>query len=44
MKGIPSVAKGQGWTVKVPPGLICLVKTGLNHTEKATKVGKIKIY
>ena len=31
----------QGWTGKTQPGLTRLVKTGLNHKEKLTKVGKI---
>ena len=34
-------SEGQGWTGKTQPGLTHPVKTGLNHTEKPTKVGKI---
>ena len=34
----------QGWICKTHPGLTHQVKTGLNHTEKPTKVGKIGFY
>ena len=34
----------QGWSGKTQPGLTHLVKTGLNHTEKPIKVGKIGFY
>ena len=34
----------QGWTGKSQLGLTHLVKTGLNHIEKPTKVGKIGFY
>ena len=34
----------QGWMGKTQPGLTHPVKTGLNHIEKPTKVGKIGFY
>ena len=34
----------QGWKGKTQPGLTHPVKTGLNHIEKPTKVGKIGFY
>ena len=38
------VEEDQGWLGKTQPGLTHPVKTGLNHTEKPTKVGKIGFY
>ena len=37
-------SEGQGWSGKTQPGLTHPVKTGLNHTEKPIKVGKIGFY
>ena len=34
------LSNNQGWLGKTQPGLTHRVKTGLNHTEKPTKVGK----
>ena len=38
------VHQEQGWMGKTQPGLTHPVKTGLNHIEKPTKVGKIGFY
>ena len=40
----PQGPRPQGWMGKTQPGLTHPVKTGLNHTEKPTKVGKIGFY